>query len=121
MPRLIALRVLLVLIGLTLLAGLYPLVASFFNSGDIIPADQMILGIYIPFGVLFLLAARNPSSYRSLIVGFAWSTIGHDAVMVIQGIQGGFHAGLLPLMLIGVVCIALLVLNGTRQTDERAA
>ena len=82
----------------------------------------MILGIYLPFGVFFLLAARNPSSYRSLIVGFAWSTIAHDAVMVIQGIQGGtLRADLLPLTLIGIVCIALLGLNGAKHMDEPAA
>lgn len=108
-----ALKVLLVLVGLTLLACVYPLATSLWQgpNGGVSAPDQMILGIYFPIGVFMLMAARDPSAHRSLILCFAWSTLGHDAVMWIQAVQGkSMRDDALPLTVIFVVCVALLAL-----------
>jgi hypothetical protein len=47
----------------------------------------MILNIYISLGIFLLIAARNPPEHRSLIHFAGWSTLAHDGVMIVQGIQ----------------------------------
>jgi len=86
-----ALKVLLVLSGLACLAGPYPLTGALRDgpATTINRQDQMILGIYISLGVFLLIAARNPRQHRSLILFAGWSTLTHDGVMIVQGIQ--FH------------------------------
>lgn len=83
------LQVLLVLSGLVCLAGLYPLSGALREgpATTINRQDQMILGIYISLGVFLLIAARNPRQHRSLILFAGWSTLAHDAVMIVQGIE----------------------------------
>lgn len=122
MTRLLALKVLLILAGLALLAALIPLVLSFLHPGGISAPDQMILAIYFPIGIFLLLAARNPSEHRSLIACVAWSTLAHTAVMVIQAVQGGSAREDVPaLSVIGIVCIGLLALAPPKQLVPRAA
>jgi hypothetical protein len=71
----------------------------------------MILGIYIVLGLFLLLAARNPSKHRSLILFAGWSTLAHDAVMIVQGIQhndlGGDIVAFAVIAVIGVVLVGL--------------
>lgn len=102
----------LVLLGLALIAGLYPLITSLLNRGDVSQGDQMILGIYIPIGVFLVAAAREPQAHRSLIAAFGWSTLGHDAVMIVQAFQHNvFGRGDLPgFGVIAVIAIVLLAL-----------
>ena len=124
MNRITVLKVLLVLVGLTLFAGLCPLVMALkdYPHSDVSASDQMILGIYFPIGIFLALAARNPSENRSLIVCIAWSTLAHDAVMVVQGFQAGTIRGDIPgFGLIGLICIALLVLAPAKQSDLATA
>jgi hypothetical protein len=83
------LRILLVLVALTRLAGLYPLLTSLpraWSSGVSI-GDQIILSIDITLGVFQLLAVRNPSAHRSLIAFTGWSSLAHDSVMIVQSSQ----------------------------------
>ncbi len=113
MNRARSLKVLLALVGLGLLWCIYPLVTSLMDGvkSTVSPGDQMILGIYFPIGIFMLLAARDPSANRSLIICFAWSTLAHDSVMVIQAVQGGSVRADLPgQAIIAVVCVALLAL-----------
>lgn len=124
MYRLRILQVFLVLLGLALIAGIYPLITSLVNRGDVSQGDQMILGIYIPIGIFLLLAARKPEEHRSLIAAFAWSTLGHDAVMVVQALQHNvFDRGDLPgFAVIAAIAVALIVLLPRRgSTPHRAA
>ena len=116
-----ALQVLLVLVGLALIAGLYPLLTSLFHlwNSEVSAGDQMILGIYVPIGIFLVLAARDPSANRSLILCFAWSTLAHDAVMAIQA----FHEGTMrqeapPQFLIAAVCVALIVLAPAKPLTQ---
>jgi drug/metabolite transporter superfamily protein YnfA len=113
-----ALKVLLVLAGLTCLAGLYPLVGAIRDgtATTIVRQDQMILGIYISLGVFLLIAARNPRQHRSLILFAGWSTLAHDGVMIVQGVQYHDLRGDLPgYTIIGVIGVALIVLTPAKQ------
>ena len=107
------LKVLLVCLGIALLGCIYPLSGALLHprTTDISLGDQMILGIYFPFGVFMLMAARDPRAHRSLIAAFGWSTLAHVGVMVRQSLTAGTLAGdALPLGLLALLAIALLVL-----------
>ena len=120
--REIALRVVLGLVGLALLWCLYPLIGALIDGpkSDIVLQDQMILGIYFPIGIYLLLAIRNPAENRSLILCFVWSTLAHDAVMIIQAIRrGSLHQDGLPLGAIALVCILLFALAPRRNQEQK--
>jgi hypothetical protein len=84
-----ALRVLLVLFGLIFLAGVYPLVTSVrsgwqANKED---AEPMGLSLYVMMGVFLMMAARNPSANRGVIIFGGWLNIAHAAVMAVMSIH----------------------------------
>jgi hypothetical protein len=102
-----ALKVVLVVVGLIFVALAYPMVVL---SQD--QALQMMLSVYVTLGIFLLLAARNPSAYRSLIAFAAWSSFAHAVVMGVQawydvGQRLHFLIGDLALLIIGVALIAL--------------
>jgi hypothetical protein len=82
----------------------------------------MILGIYVVLGVFLLNAARTPSDHRSLILFAGWSTVAHDTIMIVQGIQ--FHdlrADLAGYSIIAVVALALIAMApGTQKHPSHA-
>src|SRR3989441_12085303 len=84
-----ALQVVLVVLGvLTAVANIYPLVTSFLaglrpTGGTAAPMFWTILAT---LGVFLVLAARNPSAYRSLIAFTVWSSFAHTAVMALMAI-----------------------------------
>jgi Family of unknown function (DUF6632) len=82
MKREQALRVVLVLVGLLFTAGLYPLAIGVRSELDpnIDNGVPMMLSLYVTLGGFLLLAARNPSAYRSVIAFAAWSSFAHAAV-----------------------------------------
>jgi hypothetical protein len=102
-----ALKVVLVLVGLLFIATVYPLIVFFSQA----PALAMQFSLYVTLGIFLLLAARNPSAHRSLIVFTAWSSFAHAAVMGTQAllklIQRGELIGSAVLIIIGVALIAL--------------
>jgi hypothetical protein len=102
-----ALKVVLVLVGLIFVALAYPMVAMGLDE-----ALQMMLSLYVTLGIFLLLAARNPSAYRSVIAFAAWSSIAHAVVMGAQAYYDvaqrmHFLIGDLALVIIGIVLIAL--------------
>jgi hypothetical protein len=114
MMRQRALQILLALSGLACLAGLYPLTGALRDgvASTINRQDQMILGIYVMFGVFLLIAARNPRDHRSLILFAGWSTVAHDTVMIVQGIQyHDLRTDLAGYTIIAVVALALIALT----------
>lgn len=118
------LKILLVLVGLICIAGIYPL-AGALRAGihsDINRQDQMILSIYIVMGAFLLGAARNPRQHHSLILFAGWSTIAHDGVMIVQGIQyRDLRGDLLGFSIIAIIAIALLALLPARQRRDSNA
>jgi len=109
-----ALQVFLALAGAACLLGLYPLTGALRDGAatTINRQDQMILGIYIVLGVFLLIAVRNPPRHRSLILFAGWSTLAHDSIMILQGIQyHDLRADLVAYATIAVVGIALVGLT----------
>jgi hypothetical protein len=107
------LKVVLALVGIGILAGNYPLISALVDTRrtTITIGDQMILGLYQPFGVFLLLAIRNPPASRILILAFAWSMITHTTVMTVQAYQGGtLSTSGLGLFIFGMVGVVLLAL-----------
>ncbi|MGA9545404.1 MAG: DUF6632 domain-containing protein [Candidatus Sulfotelmatobacter sp.] len=113
-----ALKVVLVLVGLIFLPGVYSLMMFLWPSGwrwqpNQPEYEQMILGVYATLGIFLLLASRNPSANRSLIVFTAWSSLVHAAIMAVQAFRNtsehGHLLGDIPaLFIVGVALIALL-------------
>jgi len=108
-----ALKVVLVLLGLFFCAGIYPIADTLWHP-DAAEAygDYMMLSLYVTLGVFLLIAARRPSSHRSLIAFTAWSSFAHALVMGKMGFQFanqrlGFLWGSVVLVVIGVVLIVL--------------
>jgi hypothetical protein len=102
-----ALKVVLVVVGLLFVATAYPLVAMRLDE-----SLQMMLSLYVTLGIFLLLAARNPSGYRSVIAFAAWSSFAHAAVMGMQAVYDvaervHFLVGVVALLIIGVALIAL--------------
>ena len=102
-----ALKAVLVVVGLLFVATAYPLVALRLDE-----ALQMMLSVYVTLGIFLLLAARNPSGYRSVIAFAAWSSVAHAAVMVVQAVYDvpervHFLVGVVAMVIIGVALIAL--------------
>ena len=116
------LKVTLALVGLGILAANYLLFAALANPGHapISTGDQMILGIYLPLAVFLLLAIRDPSASRSLILAFGWSSITHAAVMTVQSYHhGSLSARALELFIVWAIGLTLLVLAPRAATPVR--
>lgn len=114
--RLKCLRIALVLVGLTFIAGIYLLMIVWpsgwtWHTGH---SDYplMIVGIYATLGVFLLIAARNPSAHRSLIWFTVWSSVVHGAIMAFQSFTNpmnhGHLVGDVPALLIVAAVLALL-------------
>jgi uncharacterized protein DUF6632 len=114
--RLKALRIALVLTGVTFIVGIYLLMMVWpsgwtWHTGH---SDYplMIVGVYATLGVFLLIASRNPLDHVSLIRFTAWSSVVHAAIMTFQSFEGpenhGHLAGDVPaLLIVGVVLLAL--------------
>ncbi len=119
-----ALQVLLLLSGFACLAGLYPLTGALRDgaASTINRQDQMILAIYISLGVFLLIAARNPRQHRSLILFAGWSTLAHDSVMILQGIQyHDLRNDLLGFAMVAVIGLALIAWSPANQAPVSTA
>jgi hypothetical protein len=109
-----ALKVVLVLVGLLLLAGVYPLLRLQMD-----PSEQMLASVYVTLGLFLLLASRNPSSNRSLIAFTAWSSFIHAAVMAVQAFRNVIpRADLLSAVLPLVIVAAMLIVLAPAKLRE---
>jgi hypothetical protein len=118
MTRERALKGVLVAVGLLFTAAIYPL-TMFFRAEA---ALAMMLSLYVTLGIFLLLAARNPTTHRSLIAFTAWSSLAHAALMGTQAylniVARGELVGVVGLVAIGV---ALIVLAPAQAAGPRAA
>ena len=69
-------------------------------------AGPMLNTVLATLGVFLLLAARNPSAHRSLILFAAWSSFAHAAIMLVMSFQVPAQRGVL------LVSVALTALGG---------
>ena len=107
MNRQLALKVVLVLVGILFLALAYPMFVFVRQE----PALSMMLSLYVTLGVFLLLAIRRPWEHRSLIAFTAWSSLAHAAWMGMQAMLNMVARveliGVAILAIIGVALIAL--------------
>ena len=114
------LRAALVLVGLTLMFGIYTFVIVWpsgwsWHAG---PSHhlphylQMILGVYATLGVFLLIASRNPLAHLSLIWFTIWSSVVHAGIMAAQALsnpdQIGHLWGDVPALLVVAAILAFL-------------
>src|SRR5580765_2543129 len=88
--RLKYLRIALILVGVTFIAGIYPLMLVWpsgwaWHTGH---SDYplMIIGIYATLGVFLILASRRPLEHLSLIWFTVWSSVVHGGIMTAQSL-----------------------------------
>ena len=103
------LRITLLALGVTFIAGVYPLTQLWPSGWAWTPAQseylQMILAIYATLGVFLLRASREPLANLSLIWFTVWSSVVHALVMAVQALRDPTERGHLP----GDVLVLLLV------------
>jgi hypothetical protein len=116
-----ALKVVLVVVGLTFCVLAYPLMMFVRQE----PALAMMLSVYVTLGIFLLLAARNPSANRSLIAFTAWSSFVHAMLMAGQAfanlIARGELVGSAVLVVIGVALIALAPAKSVERVSAAVA
>jgi FtsH-binding integral membrane protein len=117
MRRELALKVILIVVGLLFVATIYPLITQTRE-----PALQMMLSLYVTLGIFLLLASRNPAAHRSLIAFTAWSSFAHASVMAVQEY---FHTiqrqELFGVAVFGIIGATLLALAPAKQAMQRAS
>ena len=114
--RLLALRVALVVTGLTCLA-LQPLMIFWPSGwswhGGHSDYPLMIVGLYMTLGVFLLRAVRDPAAHRSLIWFAVWSSLVHGVIMAVQAVmqpgQMGHLMGDVPALLVAAAVLAALM------------
>ncbi len=116
--RLKYLRYALMLFGVVLVVGVYPLTVVWPSGWSWGQSEYlaMILGVYATLGVFLVLAARDPLRHLSLIWFAVWSSIVHAAIMAIQAFMNSDHMGHLvgdvPTLLLVAAVLAFLTPQG---------
>ncbi|MBV8206861.1 MAG: hypothetical protein JO041_08705 [Acidobacteria bacterium] len=118
MKRQRTLQILLMVVGVLFTAAVIPLIMLVRRD----PGTAMMMSLYTTLGVFLLLAARSPSTNRTLIGFAAWSSLAHASLMAVQSYLGIIArrelAGVAIFALIGVL---LLAVAPARQQDASAA
>jgi len=118
-----ALRILLVLFGLIFVAGVYPLITSIRSGWQTNKegAEPMGLSLYVTMGIFLLMAARNPSANRGVIVFAAWLNIAHAAVMAIMAVHlpNDREGLLIAAAVFGVIGAVLILLAPGKELGGR--
>lgn len=89
-------QIILALLGLFFVGLLYPLCSDLWHSSWLVDmnnneCEPMFLSFFVTLGFFLLLAARQPSAHRSLILFAAWWSLLHASVMAIQTVEAYSH------------------------------
>ena len=86
-------------------------------------AGPMLNAVLATLGVFLLLAARNPSAHRSLILFAAWSSFAHAAIMLVMSFQVLAQRGelLVSVALVGLGGILPMVFAPSRSDQSSVA
>ena len=110
------------LLGLFYVALIYPLYTDLAHSKWLLEmknaCEPMFLSWFIALGPFLLLAAKKPSSHRSLIAFAACQSLVHASVMTIQTVQAwkhGVHRDFTDVVVAAVIGGILLALLPARQ------
>jgi hypothetical protein len=124
-----ALRVALILIGVTFVIGVYPLTILWpsgwaWHTGGPSMYLEMILGVYATLGIFLVMASRRPLANTSLIWFAVWSSVVHGGIMAWQSIAYPEHHGHLygdvPVLLLVALVLAVLMLRAEKGTAQLA-
>jgi tryptophan-rich sensory protein len=108
----------LMMVGMLLCSGVYPLILMVKQD----PALAMMMSLYATLGIFLLLASRDPSSHRSLIAFTAWSSFAHAAVMAVQASLNLIpRRELMGVAFFVVIGVALITLARPKQTVEKTS
>lgn len=121
-----ALRIALVLVGVTCLA-LGPLMLVWPSGWRWTPHhahyEQMMVGLYLTLGIFLIRASRDPVRHLSLIWFAVWSSLVHAGVMTIQALTGPEHRGHLiadvPALFLAAAVLSLLMPRRQRPPSAR--
>ena len=112
------LKIALVLIGVTFIAGV-PLLMNFFwvSGWSWTPSqheyEQMIMGVYATLGLFLILAAKDPMQHASLIWFTVWSSVVHGGIMLVQAlVDETEHAHLM-----GDCCLSACLPNAEKSVS----
>jgi hypothetical protein len=116
-----ALQVVLVLFGLGTVVTNVSALVSYFLAGPSPTGGTtapMFWTILATLGVFLVLAARNPSAYRTLIAYAVWSSFAHTAVMAVMAIDLPTRRGdlLAGVAVTGLAAMLLFVLAPREET-----
>ena len=108
--------------GLLFFATSIPVVQSIVQQPRC-TAGPMLNAVLATLGVFLLLAARNPSAHRSLILFAAWSSFAHAAIMLVLSFQVPAQRGVLlvSVALVGLGGVLLLVVAPSRNDQSSVA
>ena len=113
------------LLGLFYVALIYPLYTDLAHSKWLLEmkneCEPMFLSWFIALGPFLLLAAKKPSSHRSLIAFAACQSLAHASVMTIQTVQAwkhGVHRDFTDVVVVGGIGGILLALSPARQQQS---
>jgi hypothetical protein len=106
---------------------IYPLYTDLSHSKWLLEMDNscdpMFLSWFIALGPFLLLAARKPSSHRSLITFAACQCLVHASVMAVQTVEAwkhGVHRQFADVVIVGVIGLILLALVLPRREQDAA-
>lgn len=120
-----ALKIVLVLVGLLFTAGVYPLITSVRSGWQANKEDSLPMGLslYVMMGIFLLLAARNPSANRGVIVFAAWLNIAHATVMTVMAVHlpNERQDLLIASAVFAGIGAVLILLTPAKQTVERVS
>jgi hypothetical protein len=118
-----ALRVALVVIGLTFIFGIYPQTVLWPSGWSWGHGSShylmMIIGIYATLGVFLLIAARNPLAHLSLIWFTVVSSVVHAAIMAVQAVtdpaEHDHLKGDVPALLLVAIVLTVLMSRAAKS------
>jgi FtsH-binding integral membrane protein len=122
--RRLFLRIALIVIGLVLIFGFYPLTVVWpsgwawgHGHSHYLP---MIIGLYATLGVFLLIASRNPDAHASLIWFTVGSSVVHGAIMAVQSFNDAAERGHLIADVPALFVVAIILAGLMRRAGQAA-
>jgi hypothetical protein len=116
MNRGMALKVILILVGLLFTAAIYPATMTVWGRDIASYEGAMGLTVYFVLGLFLLRSARVPSAHRSLILFAAWSSLAHAAIMTVMVLRDSrAHEHVISVIIFALVGIALIAVAPPKQ------
>jgi Family of unknown function (DUF6632) len=123
-----ALRIVLIVLGVTFIVGIYPLMrlwpAGWAWTPNQPEYERMILAIYAVLGIFLIRAARDPLANLSLLWFTVWSSVAHAAVMAVEAMGDTTERGHLPgdvlVLLLAALVLGILTAKASRGPGTHA-